>query len=167
MESEDKPIEFEYKRLWQFFEFHANQRLTVFRFFIVLAGVIVSGIFTIFVNFSKTKPRYAAAFDIEPIDISTNEILLILFVLSFLLLIITIVFWILDNRNAKLIDLSKKEIINLENTHDLKYKLFNIIEGDTVNEKRIRFKHCFYVMYLLFILTSLFGIIWTIIKLCG
>lgn len=175
MDISKNKTEFEYERMWQYFVYHASQRLIVFRFFIVLAGVIISGLITLFVKFSKITQTVAAAsyerssafINVQPFDVSKDEILLILFSLSLLLLIHTIIFWVLDYRNTTIIELTKKEIIDFENKNDLEHKFFNKIEDDTIKSNRIRFKHCFYLVFIVFVLVSCIGLVWSICNLCS
>lgn len=64
---------------WRYFEVHANQRMTVFNFFTVLSGAVVAGIAA-----TMSVPRFGAA-------------------LGLTLMILSFIFWKLDQRAAFLI----------------------------------------------------------------
>lgn len=72
---------------WNWFEYHASQRMTVFRFYLIFTAVVTAG--------------YAQVIDKEPI---------IGAVLGGFLSFITIAFWRLDRRNVVLIKLAEAHL---------------------------------------------------------
>ena len=79
---------------WSYFELHANQRMTVFNFFLVLAGLVAAGLATAV----QGNPRFAVL-----------EI-----VLGLLLGLVSFIFWKLDQRASFLIKLAEEAIAELE-----------------------------------------------------
>lgn len=159
--------EFEYSRLWEYFKYHAQQRLITFRFFVLIASLIITTLFALFIKITKISPSYASAFASEgSIEIGQNSMLMIMLSISLLLLFHTIIFWILDNRNVTLIDISKSQIKHLENINQYHHKLFNDIDNDKDSNRRLTYKFCFGAIFILFILISCIFITWTLSAIC-
>lgn len=68
---------------WRYFQLHANQRITVFNYFIVLSGILATGL----ASAIQASPRLAA----------------VGVVLGLLLSLLSFVFWKLDQRTSFLI----------------------------------------------------------------
>ena len=79
---------------WKYFELHANQRIALFNFFLVLSGFIATGL--------------AAAVQ------AAGLLLLVGAVLGSLLSLVSFIFWKLDQRVSFLIKNSEKVLIELE-----------------------------------------------------
>lgn len=50
-------VKFESDRLWDYFQYHANQRIQTFKFFIVLCAAILSGSMSIFIKLLTDSSR--------------------------------------------------------------------------------------------------------------
>ena len=72
---------------WNWFEYHASQRMTVFRFFLIFAAIISAG----YVQVVVKAPLIGAA-------------------LGLFLSFITVAFWRLDRRNVALIKLAEAHL---------------------------------------------------------
>ena len=79
---------------WGYFELHANQRVTIFNYFVVFSGLLVTGM----VAAGQTSPRFA----------------FVGVVLGFLLCGLSYIFYRLDQRVSFLIKNSEDVIKNLE-----------------------------------------------------
>jgi len=77
---------------WNWFEYHASQRMTVFRFYLIFTAVIAAG--------------YAQVIDKAPLTGA---------MLGGFLSFITIAFWRLDRRNVALIKLAEAHLKDHEN----------------------------------------------------
>jgi len=79
---------------WKYFDVHANQRMTVFNFFLVLSGLVSAGLATVLQG--------------------TNVPALVGVVLGLLLVIVSFVFWKLDQRASFLIKRAEDALARLE-----------------------------------------------------
>lgn len=86
----DKALE----HCWRYFQLHAAQRLTVFNFFVVLAGLMAAGLSATL----QGSPRYA----------------LVGVILGFLLSLLSYVFWKLDQRGSFLIKHAEEAVSAIE-----------------------------------------------------
>ena len=77
---------------WNWFEYHASQRMTVFRFFLIFAAILSAG----YVQVVDKEPMIGAALGVF---------------LSF----IVVAFWRLDQRNVALIKLAEAHLKDHEN----------------------------------------------------
>lgn len=84
--------------LWSYFELHANQRITLFRYYTIILGLFITSAGVVLIRYHQ-----------QP---SMEEI--IGFVLSVVFLIITISFFLLDRRNRQLIHYAEKALRNFE-----------------------------------------------------
>jgi hypothetical protein len=78
---------------WRYFELHANQRMTVFNFFLVLAGLAAAGLAAAV----QGSPRFAV----------------LGIVWGLLLALVSFVFWKLDQRASFFIKLAEAAIAEL------------------------------------------------------
>ena len=71
---------------WQWFQYHAGQRQTVFRFYLVMIGVVSTGYVT---------------------SMTVTDLRSVSFLFGLLLIVISILFWLLDERSVTLIKLAE------------------------------------------------------------
>ena len=81
---------------WRYFALHAQQRISVFNFFIVLSGILATGI----------GAGFQAGKTMAPVVI----------ILGILLTLFSIVFYRLDERGSELVKLAESALIAGENT---------------------------------------------------
>lgn len=104
---------------WRHFDFHAKQRLSLFNFCIIWAGLVIAAWSQ---AMTGTTPR--------PLVGAT---------LGILLVISSIVFWRMDQRNAHLTKLAEGVLSEAENATFGATVLFNSSEVDTQLRKGLRF----------------------------
>lgn len=85
-------LETAYKYAWDWFSYHAAQRLTTFRFFLVMIGVVIVGYFKCV---ELTWPRFG-------------------FVMGLFGAFIALAFWILEIRNEELVRCGRAALDRLE-----------------------------------------------------
>jgi hypothetical protein len=78
---------------WDYFAFHAQQRETVFNFFLILVGASIAA--------------YAGT-------LGKSEAVYFHLMIGFLISISSLLFWRLDKRNARLVKLAEEPLKNLE-----------------------------------------------------
>jgi hypothetical protein len=100
---------------WRYFALHANQRMSVFNFFLVLSGLVSAGLATIIQG-----PQRLAAIGIA---------------LGILLALVSLVFWKLDQRVSFLLKLSESALAELESSLPAGSRLF-------ANEPSLTDKEC-------------------------
>lgn len=103
---EDNNLKFQYA--WEWFKYHANQRLTAFHFFLIIIGVIGSGI----------------VFSLN----NQNKIVSCTF--AFFGALTAIIFWLLEIRNEELVNYGRECLKELEK--DIQIKL----SSASVDEER-------------------------------
>jgi hypothetical protein len=145
---------FESDRLWQYFEYHAKQRIETFKFYVLLSSVIITGAVTLISRFQIGFVRPNACLELNPY---AHIYLIASLLLGAILIIFSIAFWMLDNRNNLMIDISRNEIINLEESSKniIKHKIFKIVNDFTELASPIRFHHCFWIIFLTFIIIGM------------
>lgn len=79
---------------WRYFELHAKQRMAVFNFFLVLSGLILAGLSSTF-DASSDKNMFGIA-------------------LAILLILVSFIFWKLDQRTSFLIKHAEKALATSE-----------------------------------------------------
>lgn len=135
---------------WQYFEIHANQRLTTFNFYITLSTLLATGMFA---TFSKD-------FTYPQIGVFAGALLMSL----------SIVFWRLDRRNRELIKNAENALRAIEDKFSKEYdavklKLFirDDIATDGANGCRFlcKYSSCFNVVFLLFGISGIVGMVVT------
>lgn len=142
----DSKIEY----VFRYFELHASQRMSTFNFFVVLSGLLISALVKTFENdFNYPQIGYG---------------------ISLALIIVSLIFWKLDQRVRFLIKHSESELRKLE--EDEKYPSLFKDEEIKTNSKEagkykgffrfhLKYSECFGKIYLLF---SVFGVVGIILK---
>lgn len=152
-------LEFESNRLWQYFEYHAKQRIETFRFYVIFAGIIISGAITLLTSF-KFKMLDSCSYPTK--EIMIDSYLLSCIALGFLLIIFSMVFCCLDNRNKSMVYEARDEIIKLENSTLIENKIFTNIKKLTDKNKPCTFSFCFDTIFWLAIILGLIIIIYSV-----
>lgn len=150
------------KQAWDYFQMHANQRLTTFNFYIVISSVITTGLFTTFQK--DYKVTYIGV------------------LLGLLLCFFSYIFWKVDLRNKQLIKGAEDALKFFESTTGLQdkdgephvAKLFQHEEYITNQRKQLRsillwkkyysYSHSFNRVFLTFALIGLIGATLSVIK---
>ncbi len=153
--------DFEYKRLWEYFKYHAEQRIQTFKFYFIMQSVILSGFITFFFkNITVKTPKMGLM--AQPIsEVSTYIIIphstlaLIIFGLGLLLILFSIIFWGLDERNRTMIDISRNMLIKKESEEDLKYKIFTKVKKDSEIHHSFKYSFWFKAIFITFIIIGL------------
>jgi hypothetical protein len=105
---DDKKLEY----AWNWFEYHAGQRLTAFNYFLILIGVVVAGYLKCVELAGKSQPYMEQA-----------EMAAIWWSLAFAIglfgMIISMAFWFLDIRNEELINCGRDALELLESSMKL------------------------------------------------
>lgn len=125
----------------EYFGFHASQRISLFRYYIVLYTIYISGCGYFFTK--TTDPNSHLPDLITPISIA--------------FICITVLFYIIDNRNRQLIKLSEKALRSCEK--ELKFQdprnIFTIEERTSSKSNKLRHTDCFIAFYLITVTTAL------------
>lgn len=101
-----KTQENNFEHAWRYFQLHATQRITVFNYFLLISGIVVSGL--------------AAALQ------GSQRFSSLGIVLGLLLTLVSFVFWKLDQRTTFLIKHAELILIEIEKeTSDKKFQIFN------------------------------------------
>jgi hypothetical protein len=136
------------KQAWDYFQMHATQRLTTFNFYVGISSLLVGGL--------------AATIKAE------SEIPLLGGVVGILLILFSIVFWKIDQRNSDLIKRAERALMSFEakssfpdqngKPHDA--KLFTREDSDTNEKKQNRtwcvlqnhysYSECFRAVFMIF-----------------
>lgn len=152
-------IRIEYDHLWNYFECHAVQRINTFKIFLVLASIVSTGAAAIILSKTEAKlPSGECKF--------LPDIPYIMIVSGLLLIIFSWIFWMLDNRNRKLIHSAEKKLIKMEKDGLFSYKIFETVEKDDKDSKSFKFSFCFRVIFLCFLIIGIFFAGYAIYKLC-
>ncbi len=146
--------------LWNYFQYHAGQRLTTFNFYIVISSLITSG--------------YIIAF---------KDIPFLSLLLGFIIITLSFIFWKLDSRNKQLIKNSEnglKEIekddnleSNIDNVQILNIFMFEEQQTDSLRKtqaiwpwKRLfTYSTCLNSVFIIFAIIGLIGIIFSVITI--
>ncbi len=97
---DSSPGDQEYKYAWDWFSYHAGQRLTTFRFFLIMIGVVIVGYF-------KCVELYWPRFGI---------------VMGSFGALIAVAFWLLEIRNEELVNCGRAALDQLEERMQLKIR---------------------------------------------
>jgi uncharacterized membrane protein len=132
---------------WNYFTLHANQRMSVFNFYLVLVGLLTAGMVK---TFEKDFPL--------PILGS---------VLGLLLAFVSIVFWRLDKRTGFLINRAENALMVIESAFQIdparpELKIFTTELEKTTELKRsswglVTYRQCLHAVFLLVGVTGLIG----------
>jgi hypothetical protein len=136
------------KYAWDWFSYHANQRLTAFHYFLIIVGILATG--------------YATSFE--------KDLYLLQAVLGSVGVLISAAFLALDVRNTELVDDARKELWKLEGALGMKEGIYRMDENGK-HEKRpkrrwkvIPISHSFwlrtieFITLILFLVAALVGI---------
>lgn len=137
---------------WKYFEIHSQQRITIFNYFlIVMAGC-------------------GAGFGL--ILQSSQKLSVLAILLSFFIIIVSCIFWKLDQRTSFMVKNSEKVLKNLEKEFDPRFHIFESedLEFASFNQSKniftmlITYGSLFRIIFVLTILTgvvsSIFSILW-------
>lgn len=134
---------------WKYFEIHADQRIKLFNFYLVIIAASGSALTYILQN--------------------KNQSLLGVF-LGLFLIFVSYIFWKLDQRTSFLIKQAEKILKNLEKEYDSKYYLFSNEDlefsqnntGLNIFVKKFSYRILFNTTFLV---TSILGLIFTTVNL--
>ncbi len=138
-----------FDHLWKYFEIHANQRISLFRFYIAFFVFFITASGYLLIRFT-----FLGIFS----EISAMA-------LSLTFILITIIFQLLDNRNRQLIHYAEEGLENMED------QLFNNKDKCFKKEKedknsRIHHTTCFSIIYIFSYVFSFVLLLSSIIYLC-
>ncbi len=102
------------EQAWQYFVLHANQRMSIFNFYISISLALIAGLGVL---------------------ISIKAVPVLFIILGFLLIILSLVFWGLDRRTKEFIDIAENRILKLEKENN---SIINLI----TSEHEISLKKC-------------------------
>jgi len=100
---------------WDWFSYHANQRLTAFHYFLIIVGILATG--------------YVTSFE--------KDLYLIQAILGSVGVLISVAFLLLDVRNEVLVNDARKELWNLEGALGMKEGIYR---GDKNKDGKTRSK---------------------------
>jgi hypothetical protein len=143
------------KQVWDYFQLHASQRMTVFNFYIVLSSLIATG----YISSSKSDSNLHSA---QP-------------ALAALLCLFAFVFWKLDQRTKFLIKHAERALKYFERTDpvDKVARVFTQEELETNLRKvkgwhrimfwkwQLSYSDCFNFVYFCFFTTGILGLIFS------
>lgn len=131
-------IELQRKHLWDYFELHANQRITLFRYYTIILALFVTSAGVVLIRYHQ-QPTLDEAVGI---------------VLSIVFLILTLSFYLIDRRNRQLIHYAETAMRELENEcvdknfFNKEFCIFTIENRDTENgNNHFGHTHCFKMIY--------------------
>jgi hypothetical protein len=141
------------------FQYHAGQRLTAIRYFFVAYAVFIAGYLGTF-STSANPPGYARL------------------VISGMALVVTLAFWILDRRNAEMVEIDERAAFEIENLVAVEFLLDNFrITNDWEDPKRriircpsaqriVRYGFVMPILFFIFTALSAISFVLDLIKLC-
>jgi hypothetical protein len=123
---------------WRYFELHACQRISLIRYFVIVLSLYVTGSGYLIAKFK---------------DKSCMEEEGVIF-FSMIFIIISIIFWWLDNRNRKLIHIAEDSLREYEQDSNLKdiHKIF--FREKNSSSCTIRHTFCFRALFIIAILSA-------------
>lgn len=127
-----------YDHAWRYFELHATQRISLIRYYIIVLSLYVTSAGYLVTKFSLKS--------------CTEEIGVIFF--SVILVFLTIIFWFLDNRNRRLIQLAEKSLRSQERSSNLESEHRIFIREQRISRCSIRHTHCFRALFILAIISA-------------
>lgn len=132
---------------WRYFELHAQQRISVFNFFLATTGLVATGVGICFQQGGK--------------------FLFLSSILSLFLSLITFIFWKLDQRVSFLIKNSERSLETLERKYlDVELHLFYNEGRSGTNNKGFldvwSYGRCFRISFVIVALLSTFSFIFSI-----
>jgi hypothetical protein len=111
---------------WKWFEYHAKQRLEMFKFFITIYGATIA----VAAGFLETSFILASA------------------VLSFVGVMLSAVFWQLDRRSLQLIEVGERVLTARWDEVGFDKDLNPVRQSQTKHEDGVRFKHALLLVFL-------------------
>lgn len=152
-------MKFEYERLWDYFEYHAQQRMISFRLFVIMAGLVSSG----FISLLYVSSHPASGCTNLPTScIVLPKLLWVMLVLGLIIIVLSFVFWKLDKRNNIMINESRAELQKMEEQEHIKYTIYTNVDSYTEKHGGMRVHHCFNTIFSLFAIIGLSIIIYSI-----
>lgn len=138
---------------WCYFELHANQRISLFRNFVFILTVYITGIGFLIVKFHDTSSW------IEEISAIA---------LSVVFIFVTIIFWFLDTRNKNLIHIAEDSLKIFEDKIGSHPKSTHTIFQREMNEYRCELRHtlCFRILFGIAITAAIFVIFFSLTHIC-
>ncbi len=146
--TENKENKYDYA--WRYFQLHAAQRISLIRYYIVVLSIYITGSGYFLVKFSLAS--------------HTEEIGLIFFSIFFILL--TIIFWLLDNRNRTLIHLAENSLRSYEKNCEFEREHKIFIREKSSSQCSIRHTCCFKALFILAILSATFILVYSSLMIC-
>ena len=86
------PLEIQFQYAWDWFEYHARQRVTMFNYFLLAMGILA----TAYVQSLRQGPRAVAL------------------AVALMGVVVSAIFWLLDWRNKQLVDMGEQLLRELE-----------------------------------------------------
>ena len=170
-----KECEFVYGKVFEYFKYHAEQRMKSFNFFIIFQSITFSGIGAIFLKYFSTYVHKVKPANLLPENQSINTILIsepsLMFILLFLgslVILLSFFFYHIDKRNKLMIDASREILLSLEaqSTIHKEYRIFNKVESMTNQSKcTIRHHHCIWSIYSIFALSGFLVFVYALHKI--
>ena len=145
--------------VWNYFQFHASQRLITFNFYIVISTAIAAGYI---------------------VTVGMNSIRMLAILLGFIISLLSFLFWKLDVRNKQMIKNAEEALKYLEaltytprNTKESNVlKIFTYEEEQTNRMKRSKsfwpwknhysYSKCFNIVFAVFGILGFFGVVYAI-----
>jgi len=126
--------------LWGYFELHANQRISLFKFYLTITSLFYTGMGLLIWHLKKDGD----------LPVKVGVILCILFFIS------TIIFWLIDNRIRNLINYSEAALRKMEEDYILSSQ-FQIFREEEKKSPCVFFRHSglFRTFFLINILVAL------------
>ena len=164
MSQNDTPRDLK-EHVWNYFQLHAGQRMSIFNFFVVMSTLLTTALATSFTG----KFNYPSIGIISGIG----------------LVVIAFIFWKLDQRIRFLIKLAETALtaiesawVNEKKTADNPQALFLIERIETETKRRescwwkpqtwhLKYSECFGIAYIVFVIIGIIGTISAIIRWFG
>ncbi|MDR0550653.1 MAG: hypothetical protein LBG72_01400 [Spirochaetaceae bacterium] len=142
-----------YNILWNYFSLHANQRIQVFNFFIILECALIGGFFTV----SQSK----------------NSLCPFKLAICISIVIFSVVFYLLDSRTKNLVKMAENSIIQIEKKYTKKFgkdfmifrkekKKTKLLRSDYILQNLQSYRILFCIIFVLFAITGVSGIIFVL-----
>jgi hypothetical protein len=192
--NKDKSLEFEklkwdYQRLWDYFHLHAEQRIKTFHLFLIMSGLISSGLAIILskagIHTNKIASscyckKAATAASESPTSVAPQQaeveqynacvnalpdLMVIMLILGFLLMIFSVIFWWLENRNHRLVSICRSQLCELESKEKISYPIFSFVEHDATINSQQKFRKCFILTFRIIFNLGLIIVIYALYRL--
>lgn len=126
---------------WRYFELHANQRISLIRYYIALYSLYISACGYIFVSPSL-------------MSITGTKIIMSL---SIIFMLLTFMFYLLDHRNRALIHFAEDSLRQYENEMGFHepHNIFTIEKRDADSSNKFRHTDCFNMLFLIGVSTAI------------